>query len=176
MTRVMQMTGGYVGYLRENAVTLLSGVENPEWAKLRCARLGKFVSYMRARPSSRQDETHEREFAARLVSQLIRLAKCLAVVLNRREVDEEVMRRVQKVALDTARGQTLQIAMELLKAPEGLEVRALSLYTGQVEDKMRTLLRFMRQIGIVQLVADSNRRKWQLTKRLHRLVKEITLP
>jgi len=54
--------------------------------------LGKFVSYMRARPSDRQDELAEREFAARLVSQFARLAAFLCVVMNRTSVDDEVMR------------------------------------------------------------------------------------
>jgi hypothetical protein len=176
LTLAMQLTGGYVNYLRENASKLLAKVTLPDWAKQKCIRLGKFVACMRARPSKAQEETEEREFAARLVSQHIRLAKCLAVVLNRKEVDEEVMRRTRKVALDTARGMTLQIAERLLQAEAGMEVRGVALLTGQSDDKVRSLLRFMRKLGIVQQIPDTAHRKWQLTKRLHRLVKEVVDP
>jgi hypothetical protein len=173
MTLVMQMTGGYVGYLRENAIKLLTSVENPDWAKRRCARLGKFVAYMRARPSKHQDETNEREFGARLVSQHVRLAKCLAVAINHSVIDKEVMDRVRKVSLDTARGPTLLIAQRLLGVAAGMEVKGLALAINQTEDKVRPLLRFMRQIGIIQLIPDQAKKRYQLTKRLHRLLAEV---
>jgi hypothetical protein len=173
MTLVMQMTGGYVGYLRENAIKLLTSVENPDWAKRRCARLGKFVAYMRARPSKHQDETNEREFGARLVSQHVRLAKCLAVAINHSVIDKEVMDRVRKVSLDTARGPTLLIAQRLLGVAAGMEVKGLALAINQTEDNVRPLLRFMRQIGIIQLIPDQAKKRYQLTKRLHRLLAEV---
>src|SRR5690606_15491100 len=66
MTLVKQLTGGYVCHLRENAQDILSTIIMDDDAKRLCTRLGKFVAYMRARPSKRQDETAEREFAARL--------------------------------------------------------------------------------------------------------------
>lgn len=153
MAKVMQLTGGYVSHLRSNATRLLSKVVAPEWVLRKCAKLGKFVAYMRARPSKQQDEDAEREFAARLVSQHIRLAKCLAVVLNRSEIDAEVMRRVTKVALDTSRGQTLEIAKYLWESSNGLELRSLALHTNKPEDKTRSMLRFLRQIGAVKTVS-----------------------
>ncbi len=78
LAKAMQLTGGYVGWLRENASDGLAAIETPEWVLRRCVKLGKFVAYMRARPSTKQDENAEREFGARLVSQHVRLAKCLA--------------------------------------------------------------------------------------------------
>ena len=173
----MGLTGGYVDWLRENASQLLAQVQMNETHLRLCTRLGKFVAYMRARPSKQQDENSEREFAARLVSQHTRLAKCLAVVLNR-PVDDEVMRRTTKVALDTARGQTYKIADHLYRAVGGLETRALALYTNNTEDKTRTLLRFLRQIGVVELgeastTGMSKQPKWVLTARLRALFSEI---
>lgn len=180
MANAMQLTGGYVNYLRENATDLLSTIDNPDWAKRLCTRLGKFVAHMRARPSSRQDETAEREFAARLVSQHIRLAKCLALVLNRKSVDKEVMRRVRRVSLDTSRGQTLDLVRHLHGEIDGMENRTLSLLTSRPESKTKEMLRFLKMIGVVDQYVDTSsgkgmarRQKWVLTARMRKLYNEV---
>lgn len=179
MTEVMQLTGGYVKHLRENAMDILSQIDMSDDAKRGCTKLGKFVAYMRARPSTRQDETAEREFAARLVSQHIRLAKCLAAVLNKPDVDAEVMARTRRVALDTGRGQTLEIVKRLFRAGEaGLENATVAIYTATTPEKTRTLLRFLRQIGVaepfeVKTTGMSAKHKFRLTERLRKLYVEV---
>ena len=178
LVEAMRLTGGYVGYLRENASALLEQVTTTDDAKRRCIAYGKFVAFGRARPSTKQDETAEREFASRLVSQIMRLAKCLAVVLNRKTVDEEVMARVKAVALDTAKGQTLTIFHHLFKAgQEGMESRALTIYTGHTMEKDLRLLRFLKQIGAADFymkkISGSQLRKWRLTERLRKLYAEV---
>lgn len=181
LVAAMQLTGGYVGFLRENAKNLISKVGMPTAAMNKCMHLAKFVAYMRARPSTRQDESAEREFATRLVSQLIRLATSLAAVLNRKTVDEEVLRRVTRVALDTARGRTLDIARHLytVKA-EGMELRPLAVYTKQTEDSERRLLKFLSRIGAVEVFNKDNRGlasrpRWRLTKRIISLYEEVVV-
>lgn len=172
METAMALTGGYVCYLRENALQLLNAVEVEEWVLRKIMELGKFVAYMRARPSSSQEETTEREFAARLTSQLMRLAKCLAVVLNKSTIDREVVRRVTKVAMDTARGRTLDLGMQLFKHQEdGIELRTLALLCRQDDGAARKLLKFMRDINIVKPVETKTRGvrqkvKWKLTDNL----------
>ena len=175
------LTGGYVGWLRENAVKLLSKITTSDDVLHRCTRLGKFVAFMRARPSTRQDETAEREFAARLVSQHIRLAKCLAAVMNRPTVDEEVMKRVLKVCLDTSRGQTLDLVHALYESgEEGIEPRALSMYTNQQEGQTRVMLRFLKRIEVVETFKAkgrskgmANRARWRLTFKLKELYDQV---
>lgn len=182
LVSAMQLTGGYVEFLRENAIALLAKVEMDDDAKLFCAALGKFVAYMRARPSRMQDEEVSREFAARLVSQLIRLAKCLAVVLNKPSVDAEVLQRVKRVALDTSRGISLHIAEYLHESgsDEGMELKAVSLRINMTDDKTKSYLRFLRSLGVVELhtVAQaSNRRggsqRWRLTPRVSKLYEQV---
>lgn len=182
LAEAMMLTGGYVGWLRENSVDVLSKIKASEAVLRRCTRLGKFVAFMRARPSTRQDETAEREFAARLVSQHIRLAKCLAAVMNRSTVDEEVMRRVLKVCLDTSRGQTLDIVHVLYEGgdEEGTEPRALSLYTSQTESQTRGLLRFLKRIEVVETFKGksrskgmANRARWRLTSKVKELYGQV---
>ena len=177
LVEAFQLTGGYVSYLRENATQLLSEVRNPEEALRLCTRLGKFVAYMRARPSGMQEETAEREFGARLVVQMVRLAKCLAVVLNKRSVDIEVMNRVSQVAFDTARGNTYNISYALYEATEGHTTKALSLHVTLSDSKLRELLRFLQRIGAIKLVqrkqAGVSKRSWHLTPLLRKLFEDV---
>jgi len=175
----MQLTGGYVTHLRENAPTLLGKVQtNPEILDY-IAKLGKFVAYMRARPSKMQDESAERELATRLVGQHLRLANCLAGVLNRESLDGEVMRRVKQVSLDTSRGVTLDIVRclhnKVVGPRRGQEAGSICLATSLSSYKVKTLLRFLARIGVVEqtrtrrvkgIVASS---KWRLTKRMQQL-------
>lgn len=150
MTLAIQMTGGYVKYLRDNSIALLNSVEMSDDMKRLCTRLGKFVAILRARPSSRQHETAEREFAARLTSQFVRLCKCLAVILNRESVDDKVLQMARRVAMDTARGQTLQIVSALYKYQDGLDYGGVSVATGIIDGTSRKLLRFLRMIGALE--------------------------
>jgi hypothetical protein len=179
MAEAMRLTGGYVGWLRENAIDGMSSIDMPDWAKRKCTRLGKFVAFMRARPSTRQDEHAEREFAARLVSQHVRLAKCLTFVLNKQSVDEEVMHRVKQVAMDTSRGQTLAIASHLYDNAEGVEPRNIALITTRTEEKTRVMLRFLKLIGVAEYFQPEAvhnvkpRPRWRLTAKMHRLYAEV---
>ena len=181
MMETMQLTGGYVDYLAENAEAILSSITMSSEAKRLCTRFGKFVAYMRARPSDRQDEVAEREFAARLVSQHVRLSMCLAAVLNRKTVDAEVLSRVRSVCLDTSRGRTMDIAARLYEAGEdGINPGSISVLIGESEDRCRRLLRFMRQIGAVETYSAKTvkglaaRPKWRLTERMRTLYEEVT--
>lgn len=183
LARAMQLTGGYIDHLRNNATELLSQVVNGEESMRYCVALGKFVAYMRARPSVYQGETAEREFAARLVSQHIRLANCLAVVLNRTSLDDVVLNRVRQVALDTARGQTLALARYLYNPPSGgpgAESKALAIWTKNDPHTTGRLLRFLHQIGAaepyhpesgVKGVRSSIR--WRLSDRLYALYETV---
>lgn len=178
-----QLTGGYIDYLRMNAALLYSRIRVTDRALQQCQDLGKFVAYIRARPSNRQEEKAQREMSFRLVSQLVRLAMSIAVVFNKKTTDIEVMKHVNKVALDTARGRTLQIVRHLMTVGDkGMEVRTLSLYTGQTEDKERSLLRFLRKIDVVEVfmtkgtqgsIGSSARPRWRLTDKLLKLCHKV---
>ena len=172
-----QLTGGYVEYLRENALLLHSQTTCPEDYLLFITRVAKFVAFMRARPSDKQKETAEREFGARLVSQHIRLAKCLAVVLNRRHVDKEVMRRTVKVAMCTARGVVFDIC-EYLYQNKDADIKELYVFLGQGEDTVRNLLQFLRHIGVTKqfrkkVRGSTPKYRWKLTDKLQTLFGEV---
>lgn len=182
----MRLTGGYVEYLRLNGARLLAEVTTPDWAIRRCTRLARFVSYMRARPSSRQGERAQRELSFRLISQHVRLAKCLAVVLNRRAVDDEVMRRVTKVAMDTSRGRSLNLLKALVAAgDEGLTIEAARWHTNETKREETHLVNFLSKIGIIEPFRKARGRAgrggggtgpvlWRLTGTMKRLYQDVT--
>ena len=181
MLLAKQLTGGYVEYLRENAQRLLSAVRASEAVLVRIERLAEFVSFVRARPSKTQEEKAQRELSFRLTSQLMGMAVALTVVLNRREVDEDVLRRVTKIARDTARGRTFVLVSNLYRiGPVGAETRQLAIWTAETEDSERKLLRFLAKIGVTELYAPETihglkgRPRWRLTDRLRRLYGEVT--
>lgn len=151
MVQAQGKTAGYVSYLRDNAVELISTINASQESKDMLKTLGKFVAYMRARPSEYQEENAEREFATRLSKQFTRLAGFLAVVLNRESVDSVVMERVTKIALDTARGQTLDILKLLCDEPEGVPAARIATKIHTATTKTNKLLRFLSRIGVIEL-------------------------
>lgn len=147
MCYAYQLTGGYVNWLKSNTA-LLSTVSVSDDNLDRCAILAQFTGYMRATEPKADHPTTE--LPTRLNHQFVRLACCLPVVLNRTGTDSEVMRRVKKVSLDTARGPTLTITHSLAKAKFGLEIKGIYLASHVSEDKCRSLMRFLRQIGVAE--------------------------
>ena len=181
LTLAMQLTGGYVEYLREHAEKLYPIVTVDSTTRHLLTRLGKMTAYLRARPSQRQDETAERELASRLTSQFARLAKSVAVVLNKEEVDDEVMDYVRQYAFDTGRGKTMKIANFLYeRGDEGVVTQAVMMCPdiGGNEESVRKLLRFMKQIGAIEMFVTVNggvrsQAKWKLTDMFHNLLAEV---
>lgn len=182
LNMAMRKTGGYINFLKQKAPDLLHKVIISDKSLRRCIDLGKFVAYMRARPSARQRETAERESAARLVHQLVRLAKCLAIVLNMDEVNEEVLRRVRQVALDTARGSVLELVGKLYSVHNkgGISLAALAITSGVTDDKMQPFVTFLKKIGVLQNVPDPTNRsviqaKWKLSSIMYNLYTKVYL-
>jgi len=179
LTKAMRLTGGYVEYLREKGQPLIKSVTIDRSMLYQCIQLGKFVAYMRARPSKKQEEKAEREFAARLVEQHIRLAKCLCVVLGKTSMDSEVFRRVRLVRMETARGRTLEIVKRLYSCGnEGAASSALAIWTGQKEESEKDLLRFLRKIQVVENFQTTihgirGPLKWKLTAKLAELYRYV---
>lgn len=182
-----RLTGGYVDWLRENVERMMERLEIDEAeAGSACRRLARFTADMRARPhnDARKLEVHEhKELPTRLAKQFARLAACLAVTLNRRSVDADVMRRVRKVALDTGHGRTLTICRQLFRenastsmAYQAVGASSLTLATLLGEEEVRTLayLRFLRKIKVMQSVNPSGRMSlWKLTDRVEKLWKAV---
>lgn len=177
MLQAMQLTGGFIDHIQTNAEELLARVEPDEVHLRKIVSMAKFVAYMRARPSTKQDENVERELCPRLVEQHVRLAMCLAAVLGR-PVDGEVMRRVRQTALDTARGRTLDLVRILAdKGTLGAPLRELAERTQQSDVKESQMLNFLRRIGAVESFHCKQvvpaRKHWRLTSKMAKLYKDV---
>jgi hypothetical protein len=171
------MTGGFVEHLRVNGNTVLGLIDasDVEQVQREIDAMAKFIAFSRARPSKTQSEAVTREMSARLNAQLTKLALCVAGVLGRGKIDAEVMRRVRQCALDTARGQTLNM-LRLAHASGRVGVEsdfiASTLSIGQM--KVRELLRFLKVIGAVECFVNApasgkgrdGRPRWRLTNSL----------
>lgn len=181
-----RLTGGYINHLRDNAESLLARVHIPDQAALfdYCALLGDFVSHMRARPdSTTAEEKHEtKEMPTRLTEQFVRLHVCLAVVTGGFAVNKDVMRRVRKVALDTAKGKTFDWVNTLYQkdakdAAAGLELSgvdttSLGILFTETDVQIRHYLRFLKKIKVVENFKSSasrDERRWRLTDKVKEL-------
>lgn len=180
MLKAMRLTGGYIDYLRTNARELFASVTSDDAVNYRLLDLAAFVAYMRARPSKIQDETTEREFGTRLASQITRLANCLAVVMGKTKIDEEVMQRVKSIAMDTARGQTTLIAGYLDATDrDGAGAHSIGGDLNIEDGKCKNLLKFLRHIKVVQKYKKVSKIgvrtsvKWRLTEHFQSLYRRV---
>jgi hypothetical protein len=177
MLLTKQMTGGFVEYLRRNAQSLLNCVHMDDEAHERVVDMAMFVSYMRSRPSRKQEESVHRELCFRLVSQFTRLANCIAAIWSRGSVDKECLALAQSVAIDTARGRTLEIARALREAgTEGMEAKQLGVVTGHTLDSEAKYLSHLKRLKAVEVFlygAGSVRPRWRLTERMTRLFDSV---
>jgi len=168
-------TGGYVDWLRSNTDKLRDiGVDDKYLTK--CEDLAQLVAILRVRPPKSEHMEVTVEEPNRLTHQFVRLMVCLSLVLNKSEVDDEVMRRVTKVSLDTGRGVVLELLRFLYNSPSALRVRDVAEHVERTEDYCRKLLRFLDKIGVVTNVSPTDKGQfppkkplWTLSDKLVKL-------
>lgn len=184
------LTGGYVDYLRANAEELLGAVEVPESVEDRCIDLAELCADLRARPHDggrRVAEAHDcKELPTRLARQNIRLAACLAAVLNRGTVDAGVMGIVRKVALDTAHGHSLSMVRWLCclnprtgvsyQESDGLAPGRLAVWLGMSDDRLTKYLVFLRKMDVLEMRRRASGEVWHLTDRVYDLYLRVMTP
>lgn len=102
----------------------ISSGETPRLTKKheeRVTGLVQLIAFMRAQVE-RNERTGELiyrpepEAGTRLAKQLVKLAMCLAVVMEKKEIDDEVYTLMERVALDTANGFHLEVVDAMVKA------------------------------------------------------------
>lgn len=200
--RAKQVIGGYLEYLRRNALHLVSEIRPPDDIDDQIDAIAKFVATFRGRPSTslKKQENYTREMSGRLLQQFGKLAYGLAMVLNKSVIDKEVMDRVKRCALDTARGITLKIAAALADSAkkkrvvegkgkhrkarfitiEGLDSVSLSQKINVEARDLRKLLIYLRAIGVVEIGTSktnvglgSRMNKWRLTPQAKKLYHSV---
>ena len=185
--RAYALAGGYVNWLRENLADAVRHVDMNGQAEWHLADLAELIADMRARPNpdQRKQEVHDtKELPTRLGSQLVRLAMCLAVVMNKESVDKEVLRRVRKVALDTSYGRTMDLCRWFFAVDtgtrrtyqdgNGLMTALLARWAGYDESKLLAYLNFLAKIEVVEHAATpQSSGYWKLTPRVAELYLNI---
>lgn len=178
------LTGGYVDWLRSHVEDELVRVDIPDAAEEHFIDLAELSADLRARPG---DDKHKielrssKELPTRLARQNIRLACCLAVVLNKRVVDAEVVRIVRHVALDTAHGHSLDVVRWLCtpnprgggrtyQETGGLATETLAFWLGTTAERALKLCMFLQRPEIAVLdwsrAGQSSGGGWVLTDRV----------
>ena len=115
--------------------------------------MGQILSLMRAKVRRDAGEVAFRprpELATRIVSQLVKMGICLAIVLGKKTIDREVIRILRKVVLDTAEGFTLEITRLLARHPKGLSTRQVSVELGIPETSVRRILNDLQEFRVVE--------------------------
>lgn len=176
-------TGGYLNWLRQNIKVLIGDVKVSDETLDLIDVYARMIAYFRARPSSLQTEDHTRELSGRLFDQLSKLGYCLAVVMNKSEIDEEVLSYIRRTALDTARGNTLKVATQLFKSGNlGMDTQGLSMRLNVEPRDMKHLLIFMRGIDIIEthlptkgskVGLGSGKMRWRLTPTVRKLYSTV---
>jgi hypothetical protein len=175
--KARQLTGGYVNYLRQNAILLLEEVKFPKNMKPPVAKLAKLVAFMRARPSPKQVEQAQKELSYRLTFQLGRFACCAAAVLNKKAVDREIIQLTKEIAFDTCEGVTFNMAQGMYKGKHdvGMDVRGIATVTGLADSEVRRLIKFMLKIGLIETFttnkANIGNVRYRLTEEVRELIK-----
>lgn len=182
-------TGGYVNWLRANIETALPVIEAnmSETAEDYCIDLAELCGDFRAKPNEdkrKPDAYSGKELATRLARQNLRLADCLAFVLNKKSVDSDVLRIVRKVALDTAAGHSLSIAHWLCSSHPhmpgsyqqvgGLPMETLAAWAFMSNERMHNYLMFLRKIDVLTWRENGmTTGSWFLTERVHNLYRRV---
>ncbi len=195
--RAYGLTGGYIDYLFANNEQLIAEVDanTEDWVEDICMDLAELSADMRARPVRRTKwespsfelEGHT-ELPTRLGRQNMRLASHLAVVLNKKAVDLDVLRIVRKVAVDTACGHSMNITNWLCghnaREPDGkshqecggLAERYICDWSNMKQDVMVDYLLFLRKIGVLEMNNSSHYgTMWRLTDRVYDLHNRINI-
>lgn len=175
-----RLTAGYLEYLSANTFDLIEQIEFSDKAIQQCQDYALLTAYSRSRPSKKQEESNQRELSFRLIEQKTRLALYLALVFQKKSVDDEIMGYLRRVALNTSRGRTFEIMNRLYgMGDQGASSTRLALLTNHTREKEESYLEFLRHIDAVELYNPTNIKgatKWRLTPRvmeLYRTVGEI---
>ena len=142
------------GFLKHSKETL-NDVQPPKYTPRQrdlVMGLAELLSYMRARVGKEAEEGGYRpqvELPARIAVQLTKLAVCLAIVLDKSSVDDEIIRIIRKVVIDTGTGYQAECIRLIYKAKKGLTSNQLHHSVSLPETTVRRLLANMQKLGIV---------------------------
>jgi hypothetical protein len=182
-----RLTAGYLDHLLSQPIPLIDAVKessNRDRLVGECAILAEMTACLRCRPcpDPKRDIEPRKELPSRLQNQYIRLALCLACATQEKSVNRKVMRRVQKIAIDTAHGFSQKTAQVLYEEERKNGLGAYSsgsaLLVGMGEERHKTLLSFLadKEIDVVEYYKPDphiNQTRWRLTRRFRKVWEQV---
>jgi len=182
---LQQVTYGFLKHLKESLPQLRPPIL-PKEVEGTLGALATFLAYMRARVRRDGYDLAYRpraELPTRIASQLVKLAVCIAIVLGKETIDDEVLRIVRDRVLDTSVGFQLDVAKALIDKEEGLSVRQICVAVNLPETNVRRLLNDLQEFNIVERYQKSNKsgqrgrdmHLWVLTEGLSEIYKAAFL-
>jgi hypothetical protein len=159
MLFLKRATYGYLKYMKEN-LRSLPIPKCPEKYHAQIKALGQFLGNVRARGHRSDHEQGYRpraELATRLVSQFAKLAICIALVLGKEAIDDEVIALLRKVVIDTATSYHLEIVQLLYRIEQGTSKKAVAYELKLSEETIRLALTDMQKFNVVTRRAEPNK-------------------
>lgn len=157
-----QVTYGFIKYFEEHFNELRPPEISPA-VQSRIEAMAQLVAFMRARVerSGRSDDIlyrHAIEVPTRLAQQLTRLPFCLALILGKQTIDDEVLDITRKVMIDTSVGFQYEIAEQLADPAnkQGMSALQLSRALSLSESTIRRVADDMLELDILQPFSTSN--------------------
>lgn len=149
-TYLKQSLMGFIGHLK----TTLRETPCPTLSKAsegQIIALGRLLTIFRAKVDRETEELGIKprvEVGARVVSQLIKLAICIGIVLGKKEIDHDVVRIIQKVVKDSGKG-FMQEIIKYLSESKGRTTQQVRDYLKCSESQARLKLRELLKLKIV---------------------------
>ena len=156
-----QMLAGYVDHLRKSSDHIRNIDCKQEYFDV-CEELSMLASIARARPPKSEETAPTIEEPYRINSQLVRLMSFIALTLNKKKVDDEVMMRLIKVGLDTSRGISLDLLKAMYREGGYMNLKTIELMSGKDSATVTKYISFYRKVGVVDVQRKSqgpNKRK-----------------
>lgn len=152
----------------------------PEWVENRIIALVQIAAFLRTAVSRLHGDMQYRprpEVGTRLAKQLVKLGQSIAFVLNKKTVDKEVYRLLEKVTFDTVVGWSLEVVQHIQQNEDGEGVSINEIASGlQVSYSfIQKKINDLQELGIVYNTQKSNdgpgrpQLLWHLTKDFSRL-------
>ena len=132
----------------------------PEQSASAIDSMGQLLSYVRASVDKRGHDMAyrpRRELGTRIVAVFTKLATCLACVLDRDSIDNEILRILRKVLRNSCKSFRMDIVHQLYNNSRGLTVDTLHHRLKLPESTIRNLLRDMHILGIICKAEEPNR-------------------
>lgn len=159
--------------------------KTPDWMKTKILALSQLVAYLRAEVKRDKHEgllyRPTPEIGTRVATQLVKLARCLAIVFGEEEISLNVYRIVRKVALTSAIGFNLEVVEAMYSRPEGITAKTLCSLLQLSKSSIQRRLDDLQELRIVEYqpvpnnsgYRGRNTNLWYLSEDVRRLMKVI---